>query len=206
MEYLIPISDAEYRCTERGSRFIGYCAPTEDEKGALEVIAQRNRRHHDATHNCWAYRIGEPRAPTERFSDAGEPSGTAGRPILQQLQRVNITQAVLIVSRWFGGTKLGKGGLVRAYGICAAETVARLRTKVEQPTVIFTVECSYDLIGLVERMVTKFEGRVEGGDYGQTVRLKVRLSLGAGDGFRRLLTEESAGGVRIIETLDVKRD
>ncbi len=196
--YKIPVGDAEYRLTERGSRFIGYCAPTADDKTAVEIIEQRSRRHHDATHHCWAYRVGDPIVPTERSSDAGEPSGTAGRPILEQLCKANLIGAVLVVSRWFGGTKLGRGGLMRAYGSCAAETIARLETRIERPVATLVVECGYDIIGLVERTAGKFEGKVEGGDYGETVRLKVCLPVSSEEEFKQQLSEAGAGKVRFF--------
>jgi len=94
--YHTPVSDAEFRMTERGSRFFGYAAPAADEAAALAVVAARSRLHHDASHHCYAFRLGEPPGAVERSSDAGEPSGTAGRPILTRSGERGFT----VVWRW----------------------------------------------------------------------------------------------------------
>ncbi len=197
--YFVPIGTAEYKLTVKGSKFIGVCSSAHDESDTRDFIKNRSRRFHNATHNCWAYRIGDPSSPVERSSDEGEPSGTAGRPILEQLIKANLVCAVLVVSRWFGGTKLGKGGLIRAYGGCAAETIGLLKTQTRQPEVRITVECSYDLVGLVERTASKCKGGIEGGDYSESARLTVKLPLDMKDLFKELITEESAGRVKIGE-------
>jgi len=179
----------------KGSKFIGWCCAADDEKLAAELIRQRSRLHHNATHNCWAYRVGDAAEPLERSSDEGEPSGTAGRPMLEQLIKVNFVGAVLVVSRWFGGTKLGKGGLIRAYGGCAAETIKLLKTVTRIPMTKVKVECSYDLVGLVERTAAKYEGHVVNGDYTDKVRLSVELPAGNRQAFIQVLVEESAGRI-----------
>jgi uncharacterized YigZ family protein len=99
----------------RKSRFVANAAPVDDPDAALAFFARAGVR--DATHNCWAYRIGN----EYRFSDDGEPAGTAGKPILQAIDGQSLDRVVVVVTRWFGGVKLGAGGLVRAYGGCAAE-------------------------------------------------------------------------------------
>ncbi len=99
----------------RKSRFVANAAPADDVAVALAFVARVGVR--EATHNCWAYRIG----PAYRFSDDGEPGGTAGKPILQAIEGQALDRVVVVVTRWFGGVKLGAGGLVRAYGGCAAE-------------------------------------------------------------------------------------
>jgi uncharacterized YigZ family protein len=99
----------------RKSRFVANAAPVDDPAGALAFFARVGVR--DATHNCWAYRIGA----QYRFNDDGEPSGTAGKPILVAIDSQGLDRVAVVVTRWFGGIKLGAGGLVRAYGGCAAE-------------------------------------------------------------------------------------
>jgi uncharacterized YigZ family protein len=99
----------------RKSRFLAQAAPVECVDAALAFVAHASDR--DATHNCWAYRIGS----EYRFSDDGEPGGTAGKPILQAIDGQSLDRIAVVVTRWFGGIKLGAGGLVRAYGRCAAE-------------------------------------------------------------------------------------
>jgi uncharacterized YigZ family protein len=99
----------------RKSRFVANAAPVDDPAGALAFFARVGVR--DATHNCWAYRVGA----QYRFNDDGEPSGTAGKPILVAIESQGLDRVAVVVTRWFGGIKLGAGGLVRAYGGCAAE-------------------------------------------------------------------------------------
>ena len=125
------------------SRFITHAAPVESPEQALAYIAQVSDT--DATHNCWAYRIGA----EYRSSDDGEPSGTAGRPILAAIEGQGYDQVVAVVTRWYGGIKLGAGGLVRAYGGAAAEClrVAERRPLVRMGEV--RLSCSFDDLGSV---------------------------------------------------------
>ncbi len=195
--YNVPIGTAEYKITIKGSKFIGYCGSATDETAAMEFVKARSRQRHNATHNCWAYRVGDPAAPIERSSDEGEPLGTAGRPMLEQLVRFNLIGVALVVSRWFGGTKLGRGGLVRAYSDCATETLKLLETRLRIPSVVVKVQCSYDLVGLVERTAAGCSGRVESGDYLENVCLTVRLPLGSEEKFRKTVIDVSGGKVKI---------
>ena len=195
--YLTPDGTAEYKFTIKGSKFIGWCAPADNEQTAQQLIKERSRQHHSATHNCWAYRVGNPADPVERSSDEGEPSGTAGRPILEQIRKANLVDAVLVVSRWFGGTKLGKGGLIRAYGECAAETIKLLKTIERKPTAQIEIECGYELVGLVERIAARFGGYVCNRDFTDNARLQVKIPLEKTKEFRKALTEESAGRIEI---------
>src|SRR5699024_4890875 len=96
------------------SRFIGYASPVESEKSAQEFIDTIKQKHKDATHNVFAYIIGQNKN-IQRYSDDGEPSGTAGIPILEMMKKEDLTDTVIVVTRYFGGIKLGAGGLVRAY-------------------------------------------------------------------------------------------
>ena len=120
------LGDASLQQEVRKSRFIARATAVDGVDVALAFIASVGDR--DATHNCWAYRIG----PQYRFSDDGEPAGTAGKPILQAIDGQHFDRVAVVVARWFGGIKLGSGGLVRAYGGCAAEC---LRLAAKQPLV-----------------------------------------------------------------------
>ena len=111
-EYLIPTQFGEAEFVEKKSRFIGRVWPVDTEEEALARIQEMKKKHYDATHNCWAYII---RDGAVRFSDDGEPGGTAGMPMLQVLQREGLFNVVCVVTRYFGGILLGAGGLVRAY-------------------------------------------------------------------------------------------
>lgn len=109
------------------------------------------KRFPDATHHCFAWRIGWP--PQERAADAGEPAGTAGQPILRTLAGAGITDVVAVVVRWFGGTKLGKGGLARAYTAATQAALAELSTRIELPRRRLRLRVPYDRIGAVKRLV-----------------------------------------------------
>ena len=102
----------------KGSRFIGEALPVETEEEARERLGTVRRREHAATHHCWAYRLG-PAGDTFQYSDDGEPNGSAGRPIFRQIEGRELTNVLVVVTRYYGGTKLGTGGLVRAYGEAA---------------------------------------------------------------------------------------
>lgn len=105
------------------SRFIGYCFPAETEEEAHKYLEETRKKHYDATHNCYAYSVGIDTVH-KRFSDDGEPSGTAGMPILSVIGQQNLSNTLVIVTRYFGGTKLGAGGLVRAYSKACSEALA----------------------------------------------------------------------------------
>jgi uncharacterized YigZ family protein len=120
------LGDASLQQEVRKSRFMAHAAAADDVDAALAFIASASDR--DATHNCWAYRIGS----QYRFNDDGEPAGTAGKPILQAIDGQHLDRVAVVVTRWFGGIKLGAGGLVRAYGGCAAEC---LRLAAKRPLV-----------------------------------------------------------------------
>lgn len=116
--FLVLTQSSEARLSDRGSRFIARAFPVESVEHSRTVIEELRRQEHDATHHCSAYRIGE-NAEFVRSNDDGEPSGTAGVPILRQIESVELTNTLVVVTRYYGGTKLGTGGLIRAYGGCA---------------------------------------------------------------------------------------
>lgn len=156
---------AESSLLIQGSKFIAHLAPAGSVMDAEAVLTARQRRYPDATHHCWAYRVGRPEPLIERSSDAGEPSGTAGRPIADALRGARLENVVCVVTRYFGGTKLGTGGLVRAYGdaargaIADAETVERL--------VVREVRLTFDheRTGVVYRVLDEFGLHLEEGSY-----------------------------------------
>ena len=133
--YAVPdVALQQPHCTEiiiRRSRFLAQCAHTPDPAAARAFVEQIRRRHADATHNCWAYAAGAPGDTAQiGSSDDGEPHGTAGRPMLQIVLHSGIGELCVVVSRWFGGVKLGTGGLVRAYGGTAGQCLM-LAEKIE---------------------------------------------------------------------------
>jgi uncharacterized YigZ family protein len=172
--YLAPAAPASAELRERGSRFIALLLAADGEAAAKQRLAEVAARHRDATHHCWAWRLGWP--PRERCNDAGEPAGTAGGPILRALQGAGVSDAVLVVVRWFGGTKLGKGGLVRAYGgaareaLGAASLLPRLRRRLVE------LEVPYPHLGAVQRLLHPPEVELLRQGYGESVRWELAVA------------------------------
>ncbi len=139
----------------RGSRFLGQAFRADSEDEAAARRDEVRRRHHDATHHVWARRVGPPEACVERADDDGEPSGTGGAPMLAVLQGAALYDALVVVTRWFGGTKLGRGGLARAYSDAAraALEAAPKRTVWRETTMI--ADCEYDVVGAVEAVLAR---------------------------------------------------
>lgn len=142
------------------SRFAAYAIPVVDISEAMAFFAQRSDP--SATHNCWAYRIGQ----AYRFNDDGEPSGTAGRPILQAIEGQGLDRVAVLVIRWFGGTKLGAGGLVRAYGGCAAQC---LRLGPRAPIIetrVVTCRCSYAELPVLKARLARVGANIDKESFG----------------------------------------
>src|SRR4029453_15343283 len=162
--YAAPAGESRAEIREKGSRFLAVIGPAADEAAARATFALLEREFPDATHHCWAWRLGSP--PRERSSDAGEPAGTAGVPILQVLRGAGLCDAVAVVVRWFGGTKLGKGGLPRAYGAATREALQSLQVAARVPTVRIAVEIPYEKVGAGKRLLRPPEIELEGEEYG----------------------------------------
>ena len=167
--YLAPGGEARAEVREKGSRFLAVAGPAADEAAARELLAGLEREFPDATHHCWAGRLGAP--PRERSSDAGEPAGTAGMPILQVLRGAGLSDVMAVVVRWFGGTKLGKGGLARAYAGAAREALQALPVVHRVPTVRLTLEIPYEKVGAVKRLIRPPEVELAAEEYGAAARL-----------------------------------
>ena len=142
-------SEAEY--TVNRSRFIGRCFPVESEEAALCLLGDIRKKHWDATHNCFSYRIGENAAA--RFSDDGEPGGTAGKPIMDVLTGRGLTNVLCVVTRYFGGILLGAGGLVRAYSKSAADAVTKAGMVSYLPGTILDIPMDYSRYGALEGFI-----------------------------------------------------
>ena len=142
-------SEAEY--TVNRSRFIGRCFPVDSEEAALCLLGDIRKKHWDATHNCFAYRIGENAAA--RFSDDGEPGGTAGKPIMDVLTGRGLTNVLCVVTRYFGGILLGAGGLVRAYSKSAADAVTKAGVVSYLPGTILDIPMDYSRYGALEGFI-----------------------------------------------------
>lgn len=188
----------EIEITIKGSRFLGQAFPADTEDEAHALLNGVRKRYHDATHHCWAFRLGEPGDLHERYSDDGEPSGSAGVPILGSLQRAGAVRALVVVTRYFGGTKLGTGGLTRAYGESAREAVEAAPRRRLLRVRELEIRAAYELLGVVEGVL----GR--SGEFIQAIErafepdpvFRVSILSGQAESLRQALIEASAGKCR----------
>ena len=196
-EYLVPTQFGEDEFTEKKSRFIGRVWPVETEEEALEKIQQMKKQHYDATHNCWAYIIKD---GAVRFSDDGEPGGTAGMPMLQVLQREGLFNVVCVVPRYFGGILLGAGGLVRAYTKGAKIAVDAAGKSMKRVWSVVYVPCPYSFYERVKLEVAAFDGIIRDTQFGSEVELEILLAKDQTMPFIERLTDMSAATVEALIT------
>lgn len=142
----------------KGSRFISFVTRVEDVETALAELQRLRARHESATHNCWAYQIGA----ELRFSDDGEPGGTAGRPMLEVLQRRELDRVLAVVTRYYGGVKLGAGGLVRAYSGSLAKALDEAGVLEVRETLTRTLSAPFSDMDAVHRLLDDWQGLVKG--------------------------------------------
>ncbi|MDR0927724.1 MAG: YigZ family protein [Ignavibacteria bacterium] len=138
----------------KGSKFIGYAAPATDKDSAVAYLDAIRSKHFDATHNCFAYQIGCD-GNDFRSSDDGEPSGTAGKPILLAIKKYEVSDIIVVVTRYFGGTKLGVGGLIRAYSDAAEEVLKLCVKKIVHRTNAIHITCRYEEVSFIKRMLSQ---------------------------------------------------
>jgi len=181
--YLTLAEESGAQLREKASRFIAYAFPIADEddfKQRLEALAAK---HHDSRHVCYAWVLGAG-GERHRANDAGEPNGTAGAPILRHLQGAGLTFAAVVVVRYFGGTKLGRGGLVRAYGDVAREAIAANRTVTGIVQEELRFRCAYDQVERIRQQVLDLGGKVVEQRFGADCDMRVTLPRNAVAGFR----------------------
>ena len=198
--YKIP--ETVYRAEEtiKRSRFIATLAHASTEEDAKAFISNIKNEFPDATHNCWAYVAGPP-GDTARvgMSDDGEPRGTAGKPMLSVLLHSEIGEIVAVVTRYFGGTKLGTGGLVRAYSGSVKNALAGLSVKEKRDVIFLTVVLDYSQITGVKQAIESFNSEIVEEKYEADVSFKIELPKNDEDGFIRAITDLTGGGIRIIK-------
>ena len=175
--------------TEKKSRFIGRCFPVTTEEEAMEKLAEIRKLHYDATHNCWAYALSN---GSQRFSDDGEPGGTAGMPIMDTLIRREIKDAIIIVTRYFGGILLGSGGLVRAYSKSASDALTEAGVGLMAPCSRIEFAVDYGRYGDIEGFV-KANSVVDGIVFLENVRFRVTVTDERADEFMAELIERTDG-------------
>ena len=173
--YLTIAAPAEAIYKERSSKFLTYAYPVESEEEIKELLDALRKEYYDATHHCYAYRLG-PQGDLFRANDDGEPSGTAGKPILGQLLSANITNCLVVVVRYFGGTKLGVSGLIQAYKESTAEVLAV--SDIIEKTVdrVIRVDFSYISMNGVMRVIKEMSPRIDEQLFDNlcTMRLRIR--------------------------------
>ncbi|MBQ8731966.1 MAG: YigZ family protein [Oscillospiraceae bacterium] len=178
---------------EKKSRFIGYICPVSTEEEALAFIGEIRKKHADATHNVYAYVLRQDNI--RRYSDNGEPSGTAGMPVLTAITGAGLTDVCVVVTRYFGGTLLGTGGLVRAYTEGAQIAIAAAGIVTMQSCALFSLSLDYSQYGGVLRILEEAGGWAENSEFGQLVELSAAVPEERVENFLKLLTDGTNGAV-----------
>lgn len=177
---------------EKKSRFIAQIFPIETEDEALELLAQVRKKHYDARHNCFAYVLGE-KNETERCSDDGEPSGTAGRPILDVITGRGIHDVLVVVTRYFGGTLLGTGGLVRAYSAAVKQGLENCTIMEKRRGYLVRVKTDYTGLGKIQHIAAEMEIAETDSVYGEDVELVYTIPEEKVAAFEQEITEKTGG-------------
>lgn len=174
--YLIPAEAISFTEEIKKSRFITYLAHTEGIDAAKDYIQSIKAQYPDARHHCWAFVAGRPDDSQQLgFSDDGEPTGTAGKPIMAQLLGSQLGEVTCVVVRYFGGIKLGTGGLVKAYGNGAQQALKILPTQTKVPQKVFNLVCDYSLINAIELLLAQVNGVILHSDYNEAVALQIAI-------------------------------
>ncbi len=174
--YPVPATAFETEYEIKKSRFIARVAFASDRPEAMALLAQAKADYPDARHHCWAYLFGNPAsASSAAMSDDGEPSGTAGKPILNVLQHKHIGDVMLIVIRYFGGIKLGAGGLVRAYSAAAQRAMEQLQTQEQVSTVQLCVKLDFSQEQLLRHWLSGYQGDLQQAEYGEHVQAIIHV-------------------------------
>ncbi|MBD3289322.1 YigZ family protein [candidate division KSB1 bacterium] len=179
----------------KGSRFIGTAAPVHSVEKAEQFVQQMKKLYYDATHNCYAFSVYHHDQEITRYSDDSEPAGTAGSPMLAVIQGQELTNLAVVVTRYFGGTKLGKGGLIRAYTDCTKTVLnnAELFKKLIYTKISFTFP--YDLTGNVMHLLSQMNGKMITSSYGDRAKLTIKLPKSHAGDFKEQIVEITAGKV-----------
>ncbi|MEM8530004.1 MAG: YigZ family protein [Chloroflexota bacterium] len=195
---LVPSDQARVEIRVVNSRFIGSVAPVTTVEEAKSFIAGIRAEMPDANHHVYAYIIGHGATTTQGMSDDGEPSGTAGRPALSVVRGSGLGDVAVVVTRYFGGTLLGTGGLVHAYSEATKEVLAIVprEQKIERQTVIFTVP--YAAYESTQRLIEAHTGVVETEDFATDVTIDLALPVAEIDAFSHAIQELTAGQTQII--------
>ncbi|MEL7636235.1 MAG: YigZ family protein [Anaerolineaceae bacterium] len=195
---LIPLEAVETEILVVNSRFLANLAPVNSVEGARAIIAEVKKLHPTASHHVPAFVIGHGKSVITHCSDDGEPSGTAGRPALAVLQGSGLGNVVVVVTRYFGGTKLGTGGLVKAYGDAVREVLKGVKFATLLPTTTLMFVTPYRLFDQVTRLMEAHFGQILGTDFLEEITVTVRFKVEELEAFTNQLSNLSAGQVEPI--------
>lgn len=190
--YMTVIQAGEDEIIEKKSKFIAHVMPVETEAEALQFIEEQKKKYWDARHNCYAFIVGK-KGETLRFSDDGEPQGTAGKPILEVLQKLELRNVVVVVTRYFGGVLLGTGGLVRAYTQSTKAGIEAAGICEMTPMSKITADIDYSLWGKIKYVLVQWDAVVIKEEYEVSVKLTFAISLEKKEGLLKELVEATNG-------------
>jgi uncharacterized YigZ family protein len=188
-------SESEIEIKIKGSKFFGRAFSCVDETEAENILKNIQKKYYDATHHCFAYRVGLGNESKFRYSDAGEPSGTAGRPIFDQIEGKQLTDVIIIVTRYFGGTKLGTGGLTHAYSDAAAAAIEKAGLVEKYLTDSLSVTVNFSDYNNVERLLHKYDVNVTKQDFSDVVNITIEVRLSMSGKIRDELIELTSGRI-----------
>lgn len=196
--YFVPASQYSLESRVANSRFIATISPAFSVDEAKEFIKKLNKKYADATHNVPVFIIGHGSSMISHSSDNGEPSGTAGRPALSVLKGSGLGDTVLVITRYFGGTKLGTGGLVKAYSDSAREIIAAVPKAKKTLVHYASLECPYNLYELIARAIRKHKGRINSESFTDNVKLVYSISVNSYDELQNAIKELSNGRIQSL--------
>jgi len=197
--YTILAAPVESTTEEKNSDFLTFLHPVTSREDAITHVDQYRKKYPDANHVCWAYVIGNTRQPqTQAFSDDGEPSGTAGKPMLHVLTERDVGNSLAVVVRYFGGVKLGAGGLVRAYSGAVSTAVNCAQLLQVTPSIKIQVAVDFAKETKIRHLVNQYEGQILNVAYATEVTLDISLATAQAELFAQQVMNETAGsaGVR----------
>ena len=192
--YYISATSTEAEIKVKGSKFIAGIIPVKSKDNAEQVYIDIKKKYYDATHNCFAYRID---SNIFRYSDDGEPNGTAGRPILQMIDSKNLSEVLCVVTRYFGGTKLGTGGLIRAYSDATKEALKKVKILKKIRSNKIKLVFNYDLENSVRNLLNAYRGKMESSDYTGQIMMHVLIPESKTIKFKNELIELSNNTIKI---------
>lgn len=198
--YTVLSAPIEHSLTEKNSEFLTFLQPIKDREQAMQWVQHYREHYKDAAHVCWAYIIGNTRQPqTQAFSDDGEPNGTAGKPMLHVLTERELGNSLAVVVRYFGGIKLGAGGLVRAYSAAVSQATQLATLTTVSPKISLELKADFALEARIRQLLTQYEGELSQVTYQQQVLLSILLPAEHSSVFKQQLQNISAGAIRVTE-------